>query len=365
MNADHAPGGLDLAAVLRAAWRERRRIVLTCVGAFLLTLGIAFLLPRWYRSTAVILPPDESDLLSNLSVAQRALTKFPTLGVLPDIFTPADIFKAVLLSRTVQEEVVEAHDIQRVYRQKSLEKTLRKLRDNYRVKLNADGTISISVDDRDPRRAAAMAGTFVEGLNRFNVEKRNNQARRTRIFLEHRVAEVDSSLRAGEEALRKYQESHYTVTPPTSSSGDAQAAADILARKMMLEVRLGVLRSYLREDNEQVVQTRLELDQLKSRIASLPALQNELVRRIRDVKLHEQLYLLLTAELEQARIREMMDTPTVQVLDPPRVPERHVWPRRFLLALAGAVLAFLGSLAYIALRESPGAPAARSAADPR
>lgn len=329
---------------------HRVRVASATAGAGLLALAIAFILPRWYRSTAVILPPDESDLLSNLTMAQHALTKFPTMGVLPDIFTPADIFKAVLQSRTVQEDVVHDHDLQRVYRQKSMEKTLKQLKGNTRVKLNADGTISISVDDKDPKRAAAMAQSYLTALDRFNVEKRNSQAHRTRLFLERRVAEVDSLLKTGETQLRNFQEKHYTVSPPTVGSGDVQAAADLLARKITLEVRLGVLRSYLRDDNEQVVQTRMELDQLKGRIATIPALQDELGRLIRDVKIQEQLYLLLTAELEQARIRESMDTPTVQVLDRPVPPERPSRPRKLLLALSGSVLAFLGSSVYLALK---------------
>ena len=119
----------------------------------------------------------------------------------------------------------------------------------------------------------------------------------------------------------------------------------------MLEVRLGVLRSYLNEDNEQIVQTRTELDQLKERISSLPALESELSRLIRDQKIQEQLYLLLTSELEQARIRETMDTPTVQVLDVAVPPERPSRPRRLILTLAAGILGFSVAAVAILVRE--------------
>lgn len=360
-----APGTVDLAKLARLVWTHRVRVAATTVAAGLLTLGLAFLMPRWYRSTAVILPPEDSDVLTNMTLAQRALTKFPAMGTLPDFSTPADIFKAILQSRTVQEEVVRTHDLRQVYHLKSQEQTLKGLKANTSVKLNSDGTISISVDDRDPVRAAAMANTYLVALDRFNVEKRNTQAHRTHLFLERRVAEVNSALNWDEAVLRKYQEEHFTVSPPTVASGDVQVAADLLARKIMLEVRLGMLRSYLREDNEQVVQTRLELEQLKDRIATIPALQDELGRLIRSVKIQEQLYMLLTSELEQARIRETMDTPTVQVLDEPVPAEHQVRPRRGLLALAGAVLAFFASVAYLALRPSTVAGTSSVDADPR
>ena len=353
MDAGHGQPGLDIRAVMVAAWRERTRIAVTTVAAALITLGIAFLLPRWFRAQAVILPPEESDLLSNMSLAQRALTKFPAFGILSDYFTPADIYKAVLLSRSVQEALVDRFDLQRLYRQKSREGTLKTLKAHYRVKLNPDGTISVTVEDRDPRRAAQMANAFLQELDRYNIEKRNSQARRTREFLERRVADTDSLLRRAETVLRQYQETQKAVAPVGPGTGDIQAAADVMSRKLALEVRLGVLRGYLQEDNDQVVQTRTELEALNSRIAALPELQSDLARFTRDYKVQEQLLLLLTGELEQARIRETMDTPTVQVLDAAVPPERHSRPKRLILSAIAGLLAFAGSVMWVAWRAGP------------
>ena len=337
MNGD----GLDLRGIVSAI-RARLWFVLgTSLLAGLLMLGIAFLLPRWYAARTVILPPEESDLLSNMSLAERALTKFPTFGTLSDYFTPADIYKAILGSRTVGEEVATRFDLQKVYHLKSMEKTLKVLKGHTKVHLNPDGTIQVSVEDHSPERSAEMTNACLEALDRFNVETRNTSARRTRQFLQRRVVETDSLLRASENALKRYQEEHRAVAPTSVGSGDVQAAADLMSRKIMLEVRLGVLRSYLREDNDEVVQTRSELEQLESRISALPALQGDLQRLVRDTKVYEQLYLLLTSELEQARIRETMDTPTVQVLDRAVPPERPDRPHKGMLAAAAAAVAFL------------------------
>ena len=345
------PQTLDLRGILLAVIRRWRFVLGTAFATALLTLGVTFVLPKWYTGTAVILPPEESDLLSNMSLAQRALSKFPAFGILQDYFTPADVYKAVLGSRTVQEELVREFDLQRVYRQKSLEKTLKQLGRNTRIKLNPDGTLKVSVDDKDPQRAAGMANGYLAALDRFNVEKRNTTAQRTRIFLQTRLTETDSLLRASEEVLRLYQEQHRTVAPPTAGSADVQAAADVMSRKLMLQVRLGVLRSYLSEDTDQVMQVKQELAQLERRLATIPTLQGDLVRLIRDQKVYEQLYLLLTAELEQARIRETMNTPTVQYLDRAVTPERHSRPRRGLLTIAAFGLAFLASSAWAAASD--------------
>lgn len=343
--------GLDLGGFVRSVTRRWKFVLATAVAAAALTLGVAFVLPRWYTASAVILPPEESDLLSNMSLAQRALTKFPMFGILEDYFTPADIYKAVLGSRTVQEELVQRFDLKRVYRRKSMELTLKQLTANTKIKMNPDGTIKVSVTDKDPKRAANMANTYLQALDRFNVEKRNTTANRTRLFLQSRTAETDSLLRASEEALRRYQERHRTVAPPNAGSADVQAAADVMSRKLMLQVRLGILRGYLAENSDQVQQVKTELEQLERRLGTIPEVQGDLLRLIRDTKVYEQLYLLLTAELEQARIRETMNTPTVQVLDVAVPPERPSKPRKGVLTVAAGLIAFLAAAGWVAVTE--------------
>lgn len=342
---------MDLKPVIATLLARRVPILRATLVAAVLTLGIAFLLPRWYRATAVLMPPEESDLLSNMAFAQRALTKFPAFGVLDDYFTPADTYKAILTSRTVQESIVEKFDLVKLYKLKSREKTVKELKGHVKVKLNPDGTIQISVEDRDKQRAADMANAYVAELDRFNMLKRNSRAKQTRVFLESRVAETDSLLRLSEHQLQRYQETHGAVAPTNAEAADAGAAADLMARKIMLEVRLGMLKSYLRPEHEQVRQAESELAALTSRIGQIPAMQNDLVRLYRDTKLREQLLMLLTAELEQARIQESMNTPTLAVLDAAVPPERHARPRRLTLAVAAGLLAFVFSSAWYVLRE--------------
>lgn len=343
---------LDLRPVFRTLAARRREILAATLAAMLLTLGIAFLIPRWFRATVVIMPPEESDLLSNIGLAQRALTKFPAFGILDDYFTPADTYKAILQSRSVQETVADRFELSKTYKLKSREKTLKELQNHSKVKLNPDGTIQMTVEDRDPRRAAAMANAFIEELDRFNTTKRNSRGRQTRRFLERRVAVVDSVLKLGESRLRNFQERNRTVVPSGPEASEARSAADMMARKLMLEVRLGMLRGYLRPEHEQIRQAESELNSLSGRITQLPALQNDLVRLYRDNKIQEQLLLLLTSELEQARIEEALNTPTVSVLDPAIPPERHARPRKLILSLGAGLLAFLVASVWFVVRDT-------------
>jgi uncharacterized protein involved in exopolysaccharide biosynthesis len=224
--------------------------------------------------------------------------------------------------------------------------------------MNPDGTLSVSVEDRDPSRAAAMAAAMLRGLDQYNVNKRNTQGHRARIFLQQRLAETDSALRASETALRQYQESHRAVAPVSVGSSDVSAAADLMARKVELGVRIGVMQGYSSPDNDQLVQARRELSELDRQITKLPALQTELTRLVRDNKVQEQLYLMLSAEFETARLKELRDTPTVAVLDPPTPPEKPSRPRKLWFGLIAASLAFVSTCGMILVRDrTPVTPA--------
>jgi tyrosine-protein kinase Etk/Wzc len=346
---------LDFDGLIRRLAARWRRHALNALLAGSVIYGVTFIMPPWYRSAAVLLPPEETEQMGTGLSVQRFLSRMPSLGGLSNYYTPADLYRAILMSRSVQEAVIRRFDLTGVYHTNSMEKTLKEFRNHTRTVLAPDGTISVSVEDRSRERAAQVANALVEELDRFNVERRNFQAKRTRIFLERRVAETDSLSRLAESQLGAYQEKHHMLVPLDPDAQSLKPLADLMARKIALEVQLEVLRSYLTPTNELVVQTRTELEQLKNQIGNMPGLETELGRQARDVRLYQQVYLLLNAQLEDARLRETMDTPTVTVLDPAVPAERRARPLRLPWAAAAAALAGLVSVLWserpAALRE--------------
>lgn len=217
-----------------------------------------------------------------------------------------------------------------------MEQALKVFRSHVRVELAPDGTITVSVEDQSRELAAKMANALVEELDKFNVERRNFQAKRTRVFLERRVAETDSLSRKAEARLGAYQKTHHVLAPIDAEAQNLKPVAELMARKLSLEVQLEVLESYLSPSNDRVIQTRTELNQLNRQIGQIPIVETELGRHVRDVRLYQQAYVLLNAQLEDARLRETMDVPTVTVLDFAVPSERRSRPLRFPWAAAAA-----------------------------
>ena len=86
-------------------------------------------------------------------------------------------------------------------------------------------------------------------------------------------------------------------------------------------------------------------------IAEAPELGLEFVRLTRELKIQETIFELLKQQYEHAKIQEMRDTPTVQVLDRARVPELKSKPKRVYTAALGGVLSFGLTLFFILAYE--------------
>jgi hypothetical protein len=87
------------------------------------------------------------------------------------------------------------------------------------------------------------------------------------------------------------------------------------------------------------------------RFSDAPEVELSLARLMRDVEIKRAVYGVLSEQYEQARIQEMKDTPTLQVLDWGRVPTARSRPRRKVIVLITAVSAFFLSSMLAVIRQ--------------
>jgi tyrosine-protein kinase Etk/Wzc len=336
----------DLLQILR---RRSRFIFGNVIALTLIALGVSLILPKWYSARAVLLPPTEDDIGS--SMAQFMPRGLGGAFRLPGQTTLADVFVAELKSRTLADRIVQRFDLVRRYHVPDQEKAVLALEDHVRFKVGDEGTIAIVVEDRDPKTAANMANAYVEELDRFNLETRTTSAKRTRAFIDQRLTVVKHDLAAAEDGLRAYQQAHKLPAMSPSDKSDADVGANLMARKIALEVRLQVLRQSLAESSGEVRRVREELAAIDRQVGGLPQAGLEIIRLWREVKVQEQVFELLTAQLEEARIRETRDTPTVEVLDHATTPLHKSRPKRWLVVAAGFLVGLAGSVTAALLLE--------------
>ncbi|MGE5175850.1 MAG: GumC family protein [Hyphomicrobiales bacterium] len=339
---DREPTPSDYASAARPYWR--RAAIAVLLGTTLCA-AVAFLWPPVFRAQTVLLPPSEEDTGFSVSTVLRSLN-VPGIQI-PSRTGPEDVTMAILRSRRVASALVQRFDLVRAYRVKREEAAIGALAAHSDFKLGESGTIVIRVEDRDPKRAADLANGYAEELDRYNREFRMTKGRRTRIFVEQRLKKTEEDLAKAEDALRAYGERHHAVALSADQLSAVESSARLFANQATLEVRLGVAREVASDSSAEVRRLRLELDQVNRLIAGLPDLGLELARLLRTVKVQEQVFALLSAQYEEARIDEARDVRTVEVLDEAVPPDRRAWPRRGLLIVLGFGLSTFVALTWV------------------
>ncbi len=314
--------------------RRWRKFILRVVGITLVaSVIVALLLPKWYAARSGIIAPQEAGVTSSVRSLVGGLSAqgFGGLGVTnPE----ADLFLAVLDSRSIREKLIQDFGLQRVYKARTMDDALKTFSQLARAGLTDRGVVEIVVEDRDPQRAADIANAWVRALDEYNQNARMTTGKKTRLFVESRLRETQESLRTAEDTLATYERVHKFAPLGTDMTRDVEASASVLAQRMALSVRMNRLTDLYRTETSEIQQTRADLAAVDRQIEKLPPLALEYARLLRDMKVQEQVYELLVAQYEEARIQETKDTPTVEVLDPARKPQRKVRPVRWLFVVS-------------------------------
>src|SRR6266853_1871484 len=189
-------------ANLRPFWAERKFILRVGVYALLASALISTLIPVRYQSVTRLMPPDSpSGLGLGMLSAMTGRAGMEGLGGLAgDVLgmkSSGALFVGVLQSQTVQDRLIQQFNLMHVYHDSKIEDARKDLAEHTDVSEDRkSGIISIGVTDHDPKRASAMAQSYVDELDRLVAQVSTSSARRERIFLEERLKTVKSELDA-------------------------------------------------------------------------------------------------------------------------------------------------------------------------
>ncbi len=344
---DTSKGILQYVSIL-LQWR--RLIIVIVAAATIIAVVISFVLPKWYRATASIMPPKDLGLLNILGTSTnllRGLGSLPRVSGLGQNNGPYNYF-ALLKSRRAMEAVVTKFNLVSVYgiSDTMMEKAIKELRDNTAFEYQDDDYITVEVMDKEPRRAADMANYFVDLLNSMSVEMGTQEARNNREFIERRVALTSDSLRLAEESLKKFQEKHGMILTPEQNNA-LSAVAELYANRAKKQLEMAILEQRVTPENELLQQLRLELREYDKSLAGIPEAGMESFRLYRDVLTQQKILEFLLPMYEQAKINEQKDVPVLNVLDKAVPPELKAKPQRLLIVAITFFLSFFAMMAIV------------------
>ncbi|MEK7274114.1 MAG: Wzz/FepE/Etk N-terminal domain-containing protein, partial [Candidatus Desantisbacteria bacterium] len=319
---------INLLDYLRVINRYRALIITLCVMSVLLTMIVSLLMPKIYESTVVILSSQEGSGGGSLASLPELQSAIGIMGIGQK--TSMDIFVAILNSRNMADAVIKRFNLSMVYKAKLIEDARRNLKDVTRISVGKKNeSLSITVQDTDPKRAAGIANFYASNLDLMARGLALSQAQQARMFIEKRLQETEMKLRDAEERSVGFKTQHELVEMGEQAKASIGAAAQIEGEITASEVQLKVMESYATAQHPDVLKLRLKIGQLKQQLGKMksgkeslyipfsktPRLGLDLARLTRELKIQETVFELLTKQYEQAKISEARDTPSVQILD--------------------------------------------------
>jgi tyrosine-protein kinase Etk/Wzc len=352
---------LDLLILLA---KGRRWIIGLPLATTAIAAIVAFLIPNTYTATAVLMPPQQQGSSAAAMLGQLGmLAGFAPASL--GVKNPNDLYVGILKSRTIADRLIERFNLKQLYDMDTLVQTRRELAEKTSISTGKEGLVQIEVDDHDPKRAADIANAYVEQLEKLTSALAVTEAAQRRLFFSKQVAQAKEDLAKAELAFKAVQEKTGLVQLDQQGRAMIEAVATLRARIVSKEVELSTIRTFATEQNPDLKKVQQELVSLRAELRKLerqsgvdadllvgtrdiPAAGLEYARSYRDLKYAETMFELMAKQYELARVEEVRDAATVQIVDSAIPPDEKSKPRRALMiAITGfitAVLTLLGVL---------------------
>ncbi len=306
--------GISIAWVLAIVLR-RRLTIAAITGVVLLVTAVAMATRAPVYAVVFSFFPQTSQMPSNSGLAALAGQFGLPLGGLNGSSQPPQFYADLLETRELLEPIARdsvtagsantrrvplsaflriSGDDQRIVIARTVE-ALRVRVVSTSVAVRTTGVVSVAVRTRSPTASLEIAERLLQGLNQFNLVTRQSQASAERRFIEGRLAAARATLRGAEDALQSFLQGNRQL-------GNAPHLV--------------------------FTQQRLE----------------------REVSLQQQVVAGLAQQYEDARIREVRDTPVITVIDQPALPALPEPPHRLRVIVVAMVVGFSAGIAFVVAR---------------
>lgn len=347
--------------------KRKKLIIAITLCAAIITAIICFIIPPTYEAETAIMPPQQQ----SSSMAAQLLSTIGGAGglqgavgsALVGVQTPSDLYVGMLKSTTVADRIIDRFDLMKLYDADYREDARKELlEDVLDASTDKDsGIITITIEDKEPKRAADMANAFVEELKHLTKGLAVTEAAQRRLFFEEQLKDTKTTLTKAEEAMKSFQEKTGVLVVDEQAKAVIEGFAALSAQVAAKEVELKVMKTYstpnnpdLQKEEEALTGLKAELNKLevKNRGAHdpiiptgrMPELGTEYARKLRDVTFSETLFELLTKQYEIAKLDEARDAAIIQVIDKALPPTKKAKPKTLLLVALSACAGFFLSV---------------------
>ncbi len=349
-----------LLGVLRTLWLWRKPILATTAAGTLLALVISLVLPVYYQS--------QTRFLATSPRSNSVEAIFGTTNEQIDIYGNGDDIERLLAiaeSDQLVDHMVRTFELYEVYdidttNTKAPLYVQREFLDNYEVGKSPRDVIELSVLDKDPERAAAMAREARKTVNRISVGIMRGGQTRTVESLRQEIAGRESALNDLNNELRDLRSTSGIYSTEAQGEALATLSSSLDGSLVTTEARLnGYRRRGGRGARDSIAKLEIQLAALKQ---SRTVLDSQLVQLNTSVgpinNLEEDRERVNTAvSNDRLRLKQFesllnADQRALEVVEEARVPVVKAKPIRSLIVLLGAAFSFLLAVGSALLIDS-------------
>jgi len=360
--------GINLFDYTEIISRRRKFIIFAVLIITTLALGISLILPKWYKATAVLMPPSgKSGSFGNLGVNLGLIG----LGDIVGGSTNQYRLLAILKSNSLLTALDEKFDFQSKYNSKFKFKTYEAIQRNMELEIQDEEQLCISFLDQDQELVVAIVDFMITYLDSVNIVLTSKKAKFNREFVEGRIAIVMDSLYTLENEIINFMEQNNIISISDQLSSAVEKAAELKAKIVSKEIELALKENQLSPQAPEIEILNQEINILKSKydeffsdnndrlfinFSDVPDIEMKYIQLKRKAEYFARLLEFLAPQYEQAKIEEIKDIPTIQVLDYPSRPEWKTKPKRaFIVIIAfmvSLIISFISVIFYDVLKQT-------------
>lgn len=215
------------------------------------------------------------------------------------------------------------------------------------------GVLAFSLEGVDPVQTATIVNAIGSAYVRQNVERRAAEAEKSLGFLNDFLPQLRHQMDVADNRYTAFRDLHGTFDLSTEGRLSLETSVtmqtrlfELQQRRRELSAQYGPQHPTIQSLDGQIAALDAEVTRLATRIRDLPALEQQLLNLVRDVKVNGELYAGLLTSAQQLRLVKEGKVGSVRLVDAAIVPERPVKPQK---ALAMAIAGLAGLLLGIAL----------------
>ncbi len=324
------------------------------------------LLPEYFTAQAVLLPSSGMSMNNPMSsvLGDLPLNMMKSFDFL-DGGSDNDQLLSILESRRLAEKAIDKYDLitrYKFHKKKKyyIEDVIRRFNKDFSVTETDLKNLSLSFTDKNPGFSAELLNYLIGELDSINSEISRNNARNTRQFFERRVAIVKAAMDSAHQRFADFQQEHNYIDLEKQVGASIDALSKVEAQILSSDINLEFLKNRYGAGSYEVRELRRERGVLQQRMShyldsgsgeliislkDAPRLGIEYTYLLRAVKVQEMLHAFLLQNYEQARLSEANNTPTVNVLEYAKPPQKRSRPKRMIFCM----LSFFGGFVLLSL----------------